>query len=430
MTTVGSDATGEVTIDLFDPAFLADPYPSYAWLREHSPVHHLGAGYWLVSRYHDVAHVLKKPAIYSSQLGYGGMMQGADTIPGGDRDRRRALTDSGLGMMMTSFSDLRVLIATDPPDHTRLRRLVSKPFSPRAIWALEPRLQEMCDALVDELLDARDADGVTDLWQHLSYPLPTMVIAEMLGIPPERKADFKRWSDAIVNGLSLGGGGDVAQGATGAMEMFAYFNEVIEARRAEPRDDVISRLVHESGDGEDPLSVPELIAFAVLLLIAGNETTTNLLGNFVEAMHTHPGELQRLRDDPDLVVPAVEEALRYDSPVQGLWRGLTEPAALAGVELPEGAKVMTLFASANRDRSQYGDDADDFRAERNPVDHIAFGTGIHVCLGAALARLEARVAIRTLLARTRSIEKAGEPTRPLSPVLRGVRAQPLRLVAT
>ena len=185
----------------------------------------------------------------------------------------------------------------------------------------------------------------------------------------------------------------------------------------------------QAGD-EDRLSGKELVQFCVLLLIAGNETTTNLLGNFVEAMHDHPDELQRLRDDPDLINGAVEEALRFDSPVQGLWRGLTEPAVVAGVELPAGARVMTLFASGNRDRAKYGEDADAFRADRNPTDHIAFGTGIHVCLGAALARLEARVAIRTLLARTSAIEKAGEPTRPLSPVLRGVRAQPLRLVAS
>lgn len=416
-------------IDLFDPAFLADPYPTYAWLREHSPVHDLGSGYWLVSRYDDVSHVLRKPQVYSSQLGYGGMMSGGEQIPGAEPRRRRELTDGGLGMMMQSFSDLRVLIATDPPDHTRLRRLASKPFSPRAIWALEPRLQQMCDTLVDEMLEARDADGVADLWAHISYPLPTMVIAEMLGIPAERKADFKRWSDAIVNGLSLGGGGDAAQGAAGAMEMFMYFNDVIEARRAEPRDDLISRLVHEDTEGEEALTTQELIAFAVLLLVAGNETTTNLLGNFMEAMHAHPDELARLRADPDLVTPAVEEALRYDSPVQGLWRGLREPAVLAGVELPADARVMTLFAAANRDAAQYGADADRFRAERNPIDHIAFGTGIHVCLGAALARLEARVAIKTLLARTTGVEKAGEPVRPLSPVLRGVRSQPLRLEA-
>lgn len=416
-------------IDLFDGDFLADPYPTYAWLREHSPVHHLGGDYWLVSRHEDVVRVLRNAAVFSSELGYGGMMSGGDTmLPGGDPRRRRALSDSGLGMMMQGFAGLRVLIATDPPDHTRLRRLVSKPFAPRAIWALEPRMRVICDGLVDEMLEAR-VDGVADLWQHISYPLPTMVIAEMLGIPPERKADFKRWSDAIINGMSLGGGGDIAQGAAGAMEMFQYFNDVIAERRAEPRDDLISLIASDTGDDDQPLTTPELIAFCVLLLIAGNETTTNLLGNFFEAMDAHPEQLQRLRDDPALVPSAVEEALRFDSPVQGLWRGTREPAEVGGVELPGGARVMTLFAAANRDQDAFGPDAEVFRADRNPTEHVAFGTGIHVCLGAALARLEARVAISTLLERTTEIEKAGEPVRPLSPVLRGVRSQPLRIAA-
>ncbi|MHB1447256.1 MAG: cytochrome P450, partial [Acidimicrobiales bacterium] len=302
------------------------------------------------------------------------------------------------------------------------------PFSPRSIWALEPRLREICNGLVDEMLAAR-IDGVADLWSHVSCPLPTMVIAEMLGMPSERKADFKRWSDAMVNGMSLGGGGDMRQGATGAMEMFQYFNELIAERRAQPQDDLISLMVRDDAESDDALSTPELIAFCVLLLIAGNETTTNLLGNFFEAMDRYPDELARLRREPDLINSAVEEALRYDSPVQGLWRGLREPTKINGVELPEGARVMTLFAAANRDRSQYGEDAEVFRSDRNPTDHVAFGTGIHVCLGAALARLEARVAISTILERTADLEKAGEPVRPLSPVLRGVRSQPLRLTA-
>lgn len=415
-------------VDLFDEQFLSDPYPTYRWLRERSPVHSLGGNYWLVSRHDDVVRVLRNPAVFSSELGYGGMMSGDASIAGADPARRRALTDSGIGVMAQGFAGLRVLIATDPPDHTRLRRLVSKPFAPRTIWALEPRLRGMCDRLVDEMLDAR-VDDVADIWQHISYPLPTMVIAEMLGIPAERKADFKRWSDSIVNGISLGGGGDLSQGAAGAMEMFQYFNGVIHERRKEPADDLISLIVQDPGDGDEPLTTSELIAFCVLLLVAGNETTTNLLGNFFEAMDAHPDQMQLLRDRPDLIPSAVEEALRYDSPVQGLWRGTRTTVELGGVELPEGARVMTLFAAANRDHATYGPDAEVFRAERNPTDHVAFGTGIHVCLGAALARLEARVAIATLLERVRIIEKAAEPLRPLSPVLRGVRSQPLRLVA-
>jgi cytochrome P450 len=421
--------TDTVQVDLFDAAFLADPYPTYGWLREHSPVHHLGAEYWLLSRHEDVQRVLRTPAVFSSELGYGGLMS-PDTslLPGADADRRRALSDSGMGVLMRSLQGLRVLISTDPPDHTRLRRLVSRQFTPRSIAQLEPHIQEVCDGLVDELLAAR-VDGVADLWEHVSYPLPTMVIAELLGIPPERKADFKRWSDALVNGISFGGVTDISGGASGAMEMFQYFSEVVDARRREPRDDLISLIVHDPADGEEPLSVPELIAFCVLLLLAGNETTTNLLGNFFAAMHDHPDELQRLREERGLVPSAVEEALRYDSPIQGLWRGLRTPADIGGVEVPEGARVMTLFAAANRDASVFGDDAERFRSERDARDHLAFGTGIHVCLGASLARLEARVAISTLLERTTTIERAGQPVRFPNPVLRGVRSQPLRLGA-
>lgn len=416
-------------VNLFDQEFLADPYPTYAWLRENSPVHHLGGDFWAISRYEDVMKVLRNPTVFSSELGYSGMLSGeSSSASRTGRDRRRAMTDSGMGVLSNGFAGLRILIAVDPPDHTRLRRLVSKPFSPRHIWSLEPRLREICEELVDEMLEAR-IDGVADLWSHVSYPLPTMVIAEMLGIPSERKADFKRWSDAIVNGMSLGGGGDMRQGASGAMEMFQYFNEVVAERRADPRDDLISLIVNDAGEGEDALSTAEIVAFCVLLLIAGNETTTNLLGNFFEAMDSYPDELSRLRRQPELINGAVEEALRFDSPVQGLWRGLREPAEIGGIELPPGARVMTLFAAANRDRLQYGEDAEVFRSDRNPTDHVAFGTGIHVCLGAALARLEARVAISTILDRTADVQKAGDPLRPLSPVLRGVRSQPLRLAA-
>ena len=416
-------------VDLFDPAFLADPYPTYRWLREHSPVHHLGGEYWLLSRHEDVQRVLRTPAVFSSELGYSGLMSpDASLLPGADADRRRALSDSGMGLLMRSLQGLRILISTDPPDHTRLRRLVSRQFTPRSIAQLEPRIQEICDGLVDDMLAAR-VDGTADLWEHVSYPLPTMVIAELLGIPPGRKADFKRWSDALVNGMSFGGVTDISSGAAGAMEMFQYFSEVVEARRREPHDDLISLIVHDPADGEDPLTVPELIAFCVLLLLAGNETTTNLLGNFFAAMHDHPDELRRLRDDGGLVPSAVEEALRYDSPIQGLWRGLLGPAEIRGVEVPEGARVMTLFAAANRDASVFGDDAEEFRSDRDARDHLAFGTGIHVCLGASLARLEARVAISTLLNRTRDIERAAEPIRFPNPVLRGVRSQPLLLRA-
>jgi len=429
VTTTTSDAQ---PVRLLDPTFIADPYPTYAWLREHAPVHHLGGGFWTVSRHEDCLQVLRDAETFSSQLGYGGMMQPERVVGalGGGASRRQEVLDSGMGMLMRGMAGFRVLIATDPPDHTRLRRLVSKPFAPRNIWALETHIRDICNDLVDELMEARE-DGVADLWRHISYPLPTMVIAELLGIPSERKADFKRWSDSVVNGMSLGGvGNDPQRGMSGAMEMWQYFAEVVEERRAAPRDDLISLLVSDDGgEGEEPLGTGEIIMFCVRHLLAGNETTTNLLGNFFRAAFAHPDQLERLRTEPDLLKPAVEEALRYDSPVQGLWRGTTRPAAVGGTEIPEDARVMVMFASANRDEGHWGADASAFRIDRNPTDHIAFGTGLHVCLGQALARLEARVAVELLLSRTQSLEPAGEPTPTMSPVLRGVTSQPVAIEA-
>ncbi len=417
-------------VRLLDPEFLRDPYPTYSWLRDNSPVHHLGAGFWTVSRYDDCLAVLREPQTFSSQLGYGGMTQPGRVAQALGADvRTRDVLDSGMGMLMRGMAGFRVLIATDPPDHTRLRRLVGKPFSPKAIWALEPRIREICDGLVDELFDAR-RDGEADLWAHISYPLPTMVIAEVLGIPSERKADFKRWSDAVVNGLSLSGAStDPQRGLSGAMEMWQYFTEAVEDRRAHPRGDLISLLVTQGTEGDEPLSSGELVMFCILLLLAGNETTTNLLGNFFRAGFAHPDQLDRLREQPELAKPAIEEALRYDPPVQGLWRGTTRPAMVGDTEIPADDRVMVLFASANRDERHWGPDAGDFRIDRGGTDHIAFGTGIHLCLGQALARLESRIAVETLLARTRSIEPAREPTATMTPVLRGVTSQPVTLHA-
>lgn len=416
------------TVNLFDPGFLADPYPTYRWLRDHSPVHHLGGEYWVVSRHAELISVLRDPATFSSELGYGTVMTGSP-LPGSDPARNKALAKSGMGLLTRTFAGLRVLISTDPPDHTRLRRLVSRSFTPRSVAALEPRVRQICTDLVRTMLDSR-VDGVSDLWEHVSYPLPTMVIAELLGIPPERRADFKRWSDAIVSSLSLAGAGDVSLGAADAMEMFQYFGEVIAERRREPRSDLISQIVHDSAADDDPLTPPELVAFCVLLLIAGNETTTNLLGNFFEAMRHYPDQYRLLRREPTRIAAAVEETLRYDSPIQGLWRGLRSSAQIGGVEVPEGSLVMTLFASANRDSSVFGSDAETFRVDREPTSHVAFGNGIHFCLGASLARMEARVAIGTILRHTSDLNAAGEPVRPLTPALRGVRSQPLQISAS
>jgi cytochrome P450 len=281
------ETTTTARVDFRDPAFIADPYPAMARLRDEDPVHRLADGLWLVTGYDDVVSVLRGWDRFSSELGYGFTTEERST-------RRMGLMASmgagnamsEMGPMMSGFAGLRVLIAADPPDHTTLRRLLSKPFAPRQIWSLEARVRDICRPMVDELL--ADAEGgEADLFATISYPLPVTVIAELLGIPAERRADFKRWSDALVGGMAVAAGASPQRDAAAVFEMFQFFNEVITDRRRSPGDDLISILVTDGESGAQ-LSTPEIIAFCVLLLVAGNETTTNLLGNLFRALFAHP----------------------------------------------------------------------------------------------------------------------------------------------
>lgn len=399
----------------FDSEVVSDPYPYYRALRADDPVHHDEIDdLYLVTRYDDVHAVLRDPATYSSALGMGELTRGG-------------LAASTSGGRPPSFqldlAGMRVLIATDPPDHTKLRAMVSRAFTPRTIAALEPRIRETCEAMVDDLLDAAGR-GEADLVQQLAYPFPVVVIAELLGIPGERRADFKRWSDWLVGSLS--GAWDPGRSQEAGVEMFQFFTETVAERTARPGDDLISLLVTKGSEGDDVLQPAEIVMFCILLLIAGNETTTNLIGNAVHALWDHPDELRRLAADPSQVPAAVEEALRYAGPVQALLRGTTTETELAGVRLPKRARVMIVFASANRDERVFSD-PDRFVVNRSPNNHLGFGWGIHHCLGGSLARLEARIAGETLLARVRSIEPAGEAEPLNSFLLRGYRRIPVEV---
>ncbi len=388
-----------VAYDPFDPAVLADPYPSYRELRERAPVYETAAGFYAVARHEDVLAVLRNPAGYSSSA-----MNFSATRPEGSAEARG-----------------RLLIAADPPVHTRLRGLINRAFTSRRVAELEPRIRHLVAGMLDGALPRGEWDLVSDL----AGPLPTTVIAEMLGIDPERREDFKRWSDDVV---AIAGGmpdeAEMARLQRSLPELDGYLDEVIAERRRAPRSDLVSALIEASEDGA-VLSPEDVRSLGVLLLIAGNETTTNLVGNAVLALDAHPDAAEAVRKNPALVANLVEEALRWDSPVQAVFRQTTREVELAGTKLPEGALVLGLLGSANRDERRFPD-PDRFDVRRDATGHVAFGFGVHFCLGAPLARLEAKVVLESLFARTRSFRVAGAPERIHSFFLRGLRGLPVR----
>jgi cytochrome P450 len=377
----------------FAPEVREDPYPYYRALRDRAPVYKVEpSGIYAISRYADVMDIVKQPELYSSRA-IQTFLLGSIALPADQmtEDERELFSSP-------------ILIATDPPEHTRMRHLVNRGFTPRRIAALEARVREITRQAL-ERIDPADFDLVRDL----AVPLPVTVIAELLGVDPERMDDFKRWSDAIVSGIS----GTTEEGRSLLLQargqFRGYFKEVIERRRREPRDDLISLLVRAEED-LGALTPVQILGFTILLLVAGNETTTNLIGNTTQALLANPEQLAKVAADPTLVPGLVEEGLRYDSPIQGLVRSPTRDVELHGVEIPKGAMMLILFASANRDERQFAD-PDRFDVTRNCQGHVAFGFGIHYCLGAALARLEARVAFEELLTRFRGFERledAGE----------------------
>jgi cytochrome P450 len=402
-----------VDFDPFSPDVVADPYPWYERLRNEGPVQWVPSRQlWVVTGYDEVAAVLRQPSLYSSSLGIDAIFAGRMSRTGHDTR----------GMFGVDMSSLRVLLATDPPEHTRLRRLLSRAFTPRAIAELEPRLRSTCGQMVDRML-AKAAGGQADLVGDLAIPFPVTVIAELLGIPVERRDDFRRWSDAMVGALS--GGWDLGEVQGPATEMLTFMTQVVEERRADPADDLVSRLVTAT-DPEDPdgLNPMEISMFALLLLAAGNETTTNLIGNAAAAFAAHPEQAEELWSRPELLPAAIEEVLRWDSPVQGLLRGTTRATTLAGVDVPSGAMVLASFAAANRDPSHFGD-AGRFDIGRHPVDHFAFGHGIHFCLGASLARLESRLAGECLLNAGIRLEPGEGAVRTTGFMLRGFTSYPV-----
>jgi cytochrome P450 len=392
--------------DPFDAAFRADPYPLYQRLREENPIHPGPIGGLVLTRHADCLHVLRHPAASSDERN-GELFQ--------------AMAEAG--EIDEELVEARPFLFLDPPDHTRLRRLVSKAFTPRTIERLRPRVQ----VLVDELLDARAGSGAMELIEDLAYPLPVQVISEMLGVPPEDHERFKGWSRDLARGLDPDFilPQDVLDQRKAAIDAFsAYFLELIAERRRAPQDDLLSALVAAEDEG-DRLTERELLSTCTLLLVAGHETTVNLIANGTLALLRHPDQLRRLRDDPAIARSAVEELLRYDPPVQMTGRVALEDIELDGATLTKGAFALLLLASANRDPAAFPE-PDRLDLGRTDNHHLAFGFGTHFCLGAPLARLEGEIALTTLVRRCPDLALAtDQPRYKENLILRGLEALPV-----
>ena len=392
-------ATTEVLFNPFEPEFHADPYPFYRRLREQDPVHRTPMGFWVLTRYDDCVAVLRDP-----RFGREEFQQMLAAVYGGEDSDRLP----------------RSMLFRDPPDHTRLRALVSKAFTPRTIEVMRDHIQ----GIVDRLLDRALGQGGMDVIEDLAYPLPVTVICEMLGVPVDDHASIRGWSADIARSLdAIGLPSDVSvveRGRVARRALADYFRALVPVRRARPQADLLSGLLAAEEQG-DKLTEPEIIAMCLLLFIAGHETTVNLIGIGTLALLRHPEQLARLRADPSLVPSAVEELLRYDSPVQRTARIASTDVDLAGHHIGKGTMVVTALGAANRDPAQFAD-PDRLDVTRRDVRHISFGYGIHFCLGAPLARVEGQLALGTLLRRApRLVLAEPAPEWRESSVLRGLK---------
>lgn len=398
-------SAAELSFDPFSPEVLADPYPVYHRLRAKDPVHRSPLGFWILTRYDDVVMALRDPRF--GRKGFEPLLE--------------AVYGSGAGQpgLVTS------MLFRDPPDHTRLRALVNKAFTPRVVEGMRPHIQEIVDRLLDEVRDRESMDVIADL----AYPLPVIVICEMLGVPTTDRETFRQWSLDIARSLdAIGLPTDpdiIARGNAARRALASYFRDgLLPERRKHPRADLLSALIAAEEAG-DKLSEAELLATCTLLFVAGHETTVNLIGNGLLALLRHPDQLKRLRENPSLIESAVEELLRYDGPVQRTGRIPSTDVEIDGTAIARGEMVVAVIGAANRDPAHFPD-PDRLDLTRPDNRHIAFGWGIHFCLGAPLARVEGQIAIDTLLRRQPRLTLAtSAPEWRESSVLRGLKALPV-----
>jgi cytochrome P450 len=385
----------DLTAFLLDEgAFAGDPFPAYARLRNEAPVaYNPEPGFWVLSKHADVHAASVDPATFCSRHGILLFEIGAE------------------------YATPPTMMHTDPPDHARYRALVQPGFAPSLIRSLEPAVRVRARALVADI----EPGSARDLVAPLTVPFPLQIIAELLGIPEHSWPQFYRWSEAIIPGAT-----DWSEEERQSLqtEMVAYLVGEAKLRRDAPRDDIISVLATAEVDGER-LTDDELTMFLVQLLVAGNETTRNMLSGGLTALAEHPDQWRSLRDDRGLVGSAVEELLRWTTPVVYFMRTATRDVEVRGVRIRAGEPVVLLYASANRDEDAFGPSADRFDVARKPNPHLAFGFGPHFCIGAALARLEGRVLLEELLDRFARVERAGPVERSASPVIAGITRSPL-----
>ena len=374
--------------DWSSPEFLRDPYSYYRELRENDPVHwDARRGSWLITRYDDCMAVVRDDARFSANQGYANSM-----------------------------------LVTDPPEHTRLRSLVNKAFTARAVTQLAPRVQEIVDGLLNAVAERGEMEAIADF----AYPLPITVIAELLGVEPEKREFFRRVSVPIAVALGPIRDPQLAVNAfSGRNELLMYFDELIQKRRQEPRDDMVSAMIQAEERG-DFLTHGELLGMLFLLLVGGHETTVNLIGNGLLALLTHPDQMAHFRETEGGERIAIDEILRWDAPVQYSGRVARADVELSGKTIRAGDSVRMIFAAANRDPAVF-EDPETLNVARDPNPHLAFGYGTHFCLGAQLARLEGQIALSTLVRRFPGITPATKELRwRPAPVLRGLEALPVK----